>query len=596
MTKQSIWSIISNYRFKSIFIRNFFLILLLIVTPLIIINYIVYYKLSDMSKQDIYSQNYSSINRIGHNMDTIYKDTKRLATQLSLQDDVELFMLTNYFSEKGTEETRNQLNMYSNTFQYIDSIYLYSELKQSVLTNRYVGSASLLKDQTWYEYYENINENKTFVQPREYKDWYPYFLSVYYPIYIDNNKMGAIIINLNIRDLRTVIESNNGGFFEDLYIVDNSDNSILYNADMSHYQKNIFSLFEDVPSYSKEEFTSQSVNIHGDEYLMSRNNIEDLDWSVISLLSLKHFEETNESIRTFIYLSIIGSLFIAVIISFFISIRTYKPVGDVITFLKEPEKSIDLKEKVVKNELLYIYNQIKKSYKSKASLEKELDERLQLLNKAQMVALQAQISPHFLSNTLETMKWNAMRLTGGENEVSKMTVSLARLLRFTLGAEKSIISIDEEIELDKKYIELMEFRFRNVFQTEWDVDDSLLEYETIQLTLQPIIENAIFHGIKPQKELGTISVQVKEEKSDILFIVADNGQGIDQETVRTLNRQMQEEYNLEGKYVGVRNVNQRIKLIFGDKYGVYVWSEQNIGTKVTARIPKYKFNNDQGLV
>src|SRR5690625_280612 len=117
-------------------------------------------------------------------------------------------MLTNYFSEIGTEETRNQLNMYSNTFQYIDSIYLYSELKQSVLTNRYVGSASLLKDQTWYEYYENINENKTFVQPREYKDWYPYFLSVYYTIYIDINNMSVIFIILYISDLRIIIDCN----------------------------------------------------------------------------------------------------------------------------------------------------------------------------------------------------------------------------------------------------------------------------------------------------------------------------------------------------------------------------------------------------
>jgi two-component system sensor histidine kinase YesM len=170
-----------------------------------------------------------------------------------------------------------------------------------------------------------------------------------------------------------------------------------------------------------------------------------------------------------------------------------------------------------------------------------------------------------------------------------MALSLSRLLRLTLGAEKSIISIGEELELDKKYIEIMEFRFRDVFRVEWDVNDRLLEYETIQLTLQPIIENAIYHGIRPNRKFGTITVQVREEVSDILFVVTDDGQGIDEETLLKLNRQMQDKYNLEGKHVGVRNVNQRIKLIFGEKYGVNVSSQKNVGTKVTVRIPKYKF-------
>lgn len=587
--KHSIWSIISNYRFKSLFIRNFILILFLIIIPLIIMSMIVYYKMNQTAEQEIASQNVNSINRIGQHIDTIFKDTNRITAQLSLQDDVELFLLTNYFSENGINETRNLLNMYATTNEHIESIYIYSEMKKSMITNRYVGPLHLFQDQTWYDYYESIESSNVIVQPRKYNDWYPYLLSLYRPVYINNSKMGVIIINLNIRDLSKVIESNNSHFFDDFYIVDNGDNRILYNKVINNYQKDFYHVFKDVPLFTENEFTSKNVTINEKQYLISRKTLEGLDWSVISLLSLNRFEEKSKNIKNFIYLFILISMFIAFNITFLISMRTYKPVGDVITLLNEPERVMKFKGKIDKNELLDIYNQIKKSYKSQLLMEYELDKKVKLLNKAQMIALQAQISPHFLSNTLESMKWSAMRLTGGENELSKMALSLSRLLRLTLGSDKSIISIEEELELDKKYIEIMEFRFKDVFRVVWDVDDRLLEYETIQLTLQPIIENAIYHGIRPARKVGTISVQVYEEETDILFVVTDDGQGIDEETLKEINSQMQDKYNLEGKNVGVRNVNQRIKLIFGEQYGVKVSSQKNVGTKVTVRIPKYKF-------
>src|SRR5690606_21427956 len=148
---------------------------------------------------------------------------------------------------------------------------------------------------------------------------------------------------------------------------------------------------------------------------------------------------------------------------------------------------------------------------------------------------------------------------------------------------------ENEIELDKKYIEIMEFRFKNVFTVVWNVDESILQYATIQLTLQPIIENAIHHGIRPTRRFGTITVDVKKDQSDILFVVSDDGNGMEEKTLTSLNLQMKDKYNLDGKHVGVRNVNQRIKLMFGEKYGVHIESEKDVGTQVVVRIPKYKY-------
>ncbi len=588
MKYHEIWQIISSYKFKSLFIRNFLIILFLIVIPLIAMNMIVYHNMNKTFEAEIESQNNNSLQTVVDTLNNLYNDTNRLAAQLALQNEVQYYLYTSYYPNEGVDKTRSLLNMYTNTYDHIHSIIIYSEQKESVITNQYFGPVQEYADQTWLEEYGKIDKNHTYVLPLKYDNFFPYFLSVIKPVFIDGNKLGTIIINLNIRDLRPVIESSSGEFFDSIYVVDNNTKKVLYNKEISLFQKTFTDLYDANWMLTSDLFYAKNVTIEENQMLVSNENLESLDWSVITLLSLNRFEEQKQHIRNFMYTFIIFSIFIAFIITLIITLRTYKPLGEVISVLDKPERTLQAKNKINKNELMYIYNKIKNNYNNRLDMEKELDDRLELLNKAQMLALQAQINPHFLSNALETMKWNAMMLTGGENDLSKMAVSLSKLLRLTIGSDQNIISIGTEIELDKKYVHIMEMRFKDQFKVEWNLNEKLLEYETILLTLQPIIENAIYHGIRPMKKFGTIVVEIQEHEECIRWIVKDNGIGMHKEELDKLNTHLQDKFNLEGTHVGIRNVNHRIKLLFGEEYGVKVWSERDRGTKVEVKIPKYR--------
>ncbi|WP_247107308.1 sensor histidine kinase [Halalkalibacter sp. APA_J-10(15)] len=538
-------------------------------------------------EEEVSTSNQSSLYRTADIINTVIRDSNRLAAQLSLQADVQTFMLSN--GSQGARELRieNMIKMYTNTFDYIDSIYIYSEFNHNMIAKQFIGSADFFQEKSWYEYYEPIDTNHMFLQPRKFNNRFPYYLSLYYPVFLSNQqKLGVVVININIQGLRDFIGQTNDGIFNDLYIIDNNDNTIIYNEDIYQFQMNFYDLYPDINL--QESNTSETQSINGEQFIISKTDLQANDWSVVSFQPLTTYKQKINEIWKFIIIFFSISIFVAVIISFIISMRTYKPIQSIITALNEPDRWKENEGRLQKNELYYINKNIVDNMDKKVKLEEELDKNLTHLNKAQTLALQAQVSPHFLSNTLESMKWMAMGLTGGENDISKMAFSLSRLLRLTLGSGSQVIPISLEIELNKSYIEIMETRFKDKFLVEWDVNETLLEYQTVQLTLQPLIENAFYHGIRPTENQGIITIKISEEASNIIFEVADNGVGIEKEKLKEINHQLDQLFSVEGNSVGLRNVNQRIKLIFGESYGLQITSKKNDGTRITVKIPKYK--------
>lgn len=238
------------------------------------------------------------------------------------------------------------------------------------------------------------------------------------------------------------------------------------------------------------------------------------------------------------------------------------------------------------NEVRFIASTLIRSHGKRLELEQELRRRLTLLKQAQNIALQSQINPHFLYNTLETINWNAMRLTSGENKVSRMIASLSSLLRLSLETPAHLIPIVAELEHVRHYIDLLAIRYKNSFTIVWDIDETLLDCRIPKIMLQPLVENAIYHGIKPKGGQGEIRIAVhRQEDGSLLFEVADDGVGIDTERVRELNAAMTGGFSEPGDHIGMKNVNQRIKLTFGEAYGLTIASNPGQGTSARFTIP-----------
>ena len=204
-----------------------------------------------------------------------------------------------------------------------------------------------------------------------------------------------------------------------------------------------------------------------------------------------------------------------------------------------------------------------------------------VLRKTELRALQAQINPHFLYNTLDSIAW--MCEEGRTKDAVEMVNALARLFRISISKGHELIPVEKEVEHAKSYLQIQKFRYKNQFQYSFDVQESCLHYYCNKITLQPIIENAIYHGLNRMIDEGFIEIKIFEDGGDVVFSVEDNGVGMTKEQCESI---LHKEVKGQTGGIGIKNVNDRVKIYFGEQYGMKIESELDEGTKVSIRMPK----------
>ena len=204
------------------------------------------------------------------------------------------------------------------------------------------------------------------------------------------------------------------------------------------------------------------------------------------------------------------------------------------------------------------------------------------LRKTELKALQAQINPHFLYNTLDSIAW--MCEQGRNDEAVQMVNALAQLFRISISRGHELIPIRSELRHAESYLKIQKHRYKNQFSYRFDVDESCLDFLCNKITLQPIIENAIYHGINGLVDEGEIVITLRAEGTDVVFTVADNGVGMDQAQIEAILRKERSDHT----GIGIKNVNDRLKIYFGEGYGITIDSEPDVGTTVTIRMPQVR--------
>ena len=204
--------------------------------------------------------------------------------------------------------------------------------------------------------------------------------------------------------------------------------------------------------------------------------------------------------------------------------------------------------------------------------------------KSELDALQSQINPHFLYNTLESITW---MVEAQENEAAvRMISELAKLLRVSLSRGKTIIPIKDELQHSRSYMNIQLARYKERFKTEFRIEEEIENCCIVKLVIQPILENAIYYGVgnMDEDDDGMIIVSGKKKDEDILITIEDNGMGMREEVLENILTD-NSKVPKHGSGVGVINVHSRIRLMFGEKYGLSIESEPDEGTRVTIRIP-----------
>lgn len=331
------------------------------------------------------------------------------------------------------------------------------------------------------------------------------------------------------------------------------------------------------------------TDINNVRSLVTYATIDTTSWKVISIQPYKKLIANAEKLRTVTIIMCVICAAVAVVISIFISTSIVNPINKIIYYMNKAETGdFNLKLKANSNdEVGQLANRFNRMMDRIDKLFNALVTEQKLKKEAELNALQAQINPHFLYNTLNSIR--CLAEINRQKQISVMIKSLIELLQNSIGKYDEFITLYEELNLANSYIVLQKSRFNNSFRVEYLVDNELLEYKTLKFLLQPLIENAILHGIKDKgTEEGVIKIKVYKKDSKMVMEVIDNGNGMTQEEIDRIFANDTKSRGSRFSGIGVKNVNDRIKLFFGDSYGLYYESEPGKGTTARIVVPLFK--------
>jgi len=328
--------------------------------------------------------------------------------------------------------------------------------------------------------------------------------------------------------------------------------------------------------------------LNGTDIIYALKTTENGEWRTVAVT---YTGELKAERRTQIIISVAITFLICAVILFAVLIVysniVNRPVKDLIKEIKRFEKEADGFIFNGGAETVTELKVISESFRHMTVKINELMDRVRReeteLRKTELKALQAQINPHFLYNTLDSIQW--MCEQGRTEDAAKMVSSLARLFRISISRGHELITIRDELRHAESYLVIQSYRYKDQFTYSFDVDPSLENCLCNKITVQPLIENAIYHGLDRSVDEGEIKISVKkapDDENDILITVSDNGIGMTKEQCLSILKKERS----DSSGIGVKNVNYRLKIYFGEKYGLSIESELDVGTTVTVRIPK----------
>lgn len=595
MFKSRVWENFMSFKFNSILIKNFVLIFLLIAIPIMTITYTVQNRYMKAVESEIRTANYNSLLRMKETIDRALSEGTRLATYLSISEGFEL-----YFA--GTESFVNEyelvkdlkriINNYRGIYDYIDSIYLdsprFAPLNGEIYNDiEEIGiQDTTLESNGWYK--EDKEDEMTFnryIAWQENRSGHPnnnYLTIVHYVRDASRDYQGSVAINMRSSYLANMIELEEE--YEELaLIVENQSGKIILSKGQKLFLESVDSL-PILGSINNLRFDdTRIVSLDNKRYIISVTPSDHLDWTYISIVPLVNYSNNVDAILAYVRKQIMIYLIICLVLSYLLTVKTYEPISEIMKIIENPSLW-NGKVKSKKGELHYISDNILKIVMSNDSLEGELRKKIELLDKAQNKALQSQMNPHFLYNTLELINFEAMEIAGGQNNASRMISDLSEMLRYSLDGEL-YGTLENEIGNVKHYLEIMKNRNQGNLDYEIDLEEGISQHKYIKLSIQPLVENAIYHGVKPKRGKGYISVRGYLKQSNLIVEVKDNGRGMTSQELETLRMRINDKYVLRNEGIGLYNVNQRIKIVYGEAYGITIDSEESNGTTVKLVVP-----------
>ncbi len=526
------------------------------------------------SDRQITEASLSAIENTKEANDEIFSDITKKIIDLSVMSDVKFIFLDNKNNELYFQKNTDVLKILKIYFQgnnSVNSVYVYNNAKNYVITGSGTVPVRYLPDTSWINEYEKMEKydlNVVFRQKDNEKITVATFL---YRAQKEEIYDGGIVVNL---DINKSMPSKNSKSTQ--LIIDRASGKIVYSNNSNITQSMLNELLKHKNSITRYDKKYFSVAAIPSEYIA-------YDFVTVDLL------ENYGKNRLFTYfysiLILLALIMVFYIVALFLANILYRPINELTSlvdnpFSQETKKYLenDVNTKKIADKLFLVVSNNEK-------LQNELNKKMETLNYAQLKALQWQINPHFIFNTLNMLYYISTKATTESSPISKGIMSLSKLMRYCLKTDSESVALSEELKNAEEYLKIIKSRVGDNFEIVWKTEEEHLDNKIVKMTIQPILENCFRYGFEETNYKGIIVIETKKEDGFFKISISDNGKGFEKEKVSELNKLFSESPYIPEKHIGLFNVNSRISLIYGEEYGLEIHSEKNKGTTVTMKFP-----------
>lgn len=583
----------NKWKLNDIPIKHKLVTLLLIVTivPAIFLSILIAVTVERVIEEQVTENTLQLIGQVNKSLEYYAGNMQNVSYLLSLDPEVEAFL-----KGKGTEEEHYAIRQFmqrlTTLYPEAAGILVVNNKGEAVSNELYAPADQNVTEEDWYrQAVEGAGIFKMIGQPKDrlitshvhYGE--DEIVSVVRAIVDPETKQvkGVILIDLKLRVIAEAVRNLNPGKAGSFMVLDENGKAV-YMPDAS--------LLSGVPvnRFKEKAAGTFSASIEGTEHQFIYQNQPFTNWTTVGVFSTKESIAEVRTINFFVVCFIFLIFFVAITAAYVLSNSMSRPILRVISFIRKVEKGDlaaryqdDRKDEigVLGRSLNHMLMQIQKLVAVNKVQEQQKRE-------AELRSLQAHIKPHFLYNTLDTINWMARKR--GAEDVADVVDSLSTLFRIGLSKGHDIISLKDEAAHIESYLRIQKARYKDKLNYSLDVDSEAEGAAVLKLVLQPVVENAIYHGIKERRGPGHIRINAFKQADTLVLTVEDDGAGMNEERleqIRTKLASVQADAPMQKTDFGygMMNVQARIQLVFGPAYGIQIESCQNAGTKATIHLP-----------
>jgi multi-sensor signal transduction histidine kinase len=550
-----------------------------------LISLIIFQRFTNSLNATIIEENSGIVGQLGESVDSYLRNAMKVS------DSIYYNVIKN--TDISNDDIKRGMNLiYVNNDNMIDDIALISgkgELIESMPALRLKDNSNVL-EKDFFKKSMAESEYINFSMPHirdlfdRNESSYSWVISLSRAVEVtDEGKatQALLLINLNymyFEEIFSNVNLGNGGY---VYLT-NDYGDIIWHPKQNEIYSGRFKEDNKYAATLKDGITVE--NLSGKNLTLNVRTIGYTGWKLVGVTPSAALGVDGIKFRFFVLFVADLFLFLLAMINAFISDKISNPIKSLDGSVREIESG-NLDVEIVPSgsyEVEHLGKSIKNMLGRIKVLMSDLVAEHNAKRKSEFDTLQSQINPHFLYNTLDIIVW--MIENENSDKAVNIVTALAKFFRISLSKGKNIITVKDEVEHVRNYLMIQNMRFKNRFEYSIDVDEEVLSYSSLKLMLQPLVENAIYHGMEFMDGDGEIDVKVFKEDDSLYFTITDNGLGMSEDMVEAL---LSKDFvpSKKGSGIGVKNVNERIKLYFGNEYGLKVESEPDEGTKITIHLP-----------